>query len=98
MNLNNDKFIITPKEEKSVTFTIRLETDLNNYIEEIARISGRARNAQIEIAFPCRGRLFYLYLKCSHYYSIMFEEIKYFSVFESIINLKRSKHLCQRAL
>jgi len=33
----DNKFIITPKTEKSVTFTLRLETELNNYIEEIAR-------------------------------------------------------------
>ncbi len=50
MNLKSDKFIITPKEEKSVTFTIRLETDLNNYIEEIARKSGRSRNELINKA------------------------------------------------
>ncbi len=50
MNVNTGKFIITPKEEKSVTFTIRIETDLNNRIEEIARKSGRSRNELINKA------------------------------------------------
>ena len=44
------KFVITPKVERSVTLTVRLETELNNYIEEIARNSGRSRNELINKA------------------------------------------------
>ena len=44
------KFVITPKAERSVTLTVRLETELNNYIEEIARKSGRSRNELINKA------------------------------------------------
>lgn len=50
MEKKNNKFIITPKVERSVTLTIRLETELNNYIEEIARKSGRSRNELINKA------------------------------------------------
>ncbi len=50
MNKQPNKFIITPKTEKSVTLTVRLETELNNYIEEIARKSGRSRNELINKA------------------------------------------------
>lgn len=45
-----NKFIITPKTEKSVTLTIRIETELNNHIEEIALKSGRSRNELINKA------------------------------------------------
>ncbi len=44
------KFVITPKVERSVTLTVRLETELNNYIEEIAKKSGRSRNELINKA------------------------------------------------
>lgn len=47
---NQNKFVITPKVERSVTLTIRLETELNNYIEEVARKSGRSRNELINKA------------------------------------------------
>ena len=50
MEKNNKKFVITPKTERSVTLTIRLETELNSYIEEIARKSGRSRNELINKA------------------------------------------------
>ncbi|MBQ7974108.1 MAG: CopG family transcriptional regulator [Clostridia bacterium] len=50
MQGKNNKFIITPKTEKSVTLTIRIETELNNYIEELARKSGRSRNELINKA------------------------------------------------
>ncbi len=48
--MENKKFVITPKTERSVTLTVRLETELNNYIEEIARKSGRSRNELINKA------------------------------------------------
>ncbi len=50
MERKSNKFIITPKTEKSVTLTIRIETELHNYIEEIARKSGRSRNELINRA------------------------------------------------
>ena len=50
MNNNPKKFVVTPKIERSVTLTVRLETELNNYIEEIARKSGRSRNELINKA------------------------------------------------
>lgn len=50
MERQSNKFVITPKSEKSVTLTIRIDADLNNYIEEIARQSGRSRNELINKA------------------------------------------------
>lgn len=50
MENKQKKFVITPKIERSVTLTIRLETELNNYIEEIATKSGRSRNELINKA------------------------------------------------
>ena len=50
MNNKTKKFIVTPKNEKTVTFTIRIETELNSYIEEIALKSGRSRNELINKA------------------------------------------------
>ena len=50
MEKKTGKFVVTPKVERSVTLTIRLETELNNYIEEIARKSGRSRNELINKA------------------------------------------------
>ena len=50
MENKTGKFIITPKEEKSVTFTVRLDAELNSYIEEIAQKSGRSRNELINKA------------------------------------------------
>lgn len=50
MENRTKKFVITPKVEKSVTLTIRLDTELNAYIEEIARKSGRSRNELINRA------------------------------------------------
>lgn len=39
----NNKFVVTPKTEKTVTLTVRLDSDLNNRIEEVARKSGRSQ-------------------------------------------------------
>ncbi len=50
MENKQKKFVVTPKVERSVTLTIRLETELNNYIEEIAQKSGRSRNELINKA------------------------------------------------
>lgn len=50
MDSTSNKFVITPKIEKSVTLTVRLDAELNSYIEEIARKSGRSRNELINKA------------------------------------------------
>lgn len=50
MERKQKKFIVTPKSERSVTLTVRLETELNNYIEEVAKKSGRSRNELINKA------------------------------------------------
>ena len=46
----NGKFIITPKEEKSVTMTIRLNSELNVKLENLSRKSNRSRNELINKA------------------------------------------------
>lgn len=45
-----NKFVVTPKNEKSVTMTIRIEYDLNRQIEELSIKSGRSRNELINKA------------------------------------------------
>lgn len=44
------KFIITPKAEKTVTMTIRIEAETNRLLEELALQSGRSRNELINKA------------------------------------------------
>ena len=44
------KFVVTPKNEKSVTITIRIDADLNQELESIAQKSGRSRNELINMA------------------------------------------------
>lgn len=44
------KFVVTPKEERSVTMTIRIETEYNKRLEGIALRSGRSRNELINMA------------------------------------------------
>jgi len=44
------KFIVTPKEERSVTMTIRIDSEYNKKLEEIALKSGRSRNELINMA------------------------------------------------
>lgn len=46
----DNKFVVTPKEERSVTMTIRIETEYNKKLEEIALKSGRSRNELINMA------------------------------------------------
>ena len=50
MEKKTNKFVITPKFEKSVTLTIRIDSELNSYIEDVARKSGRSRNELINKA------------------------------------------------
>lgn len=45
-----NKFVVTPKNEKSVTMTIRIDYDLNRQIEELSQKSGRSRNELINKA------------------------------------------------
>ncbi len=46
----NGKFIVTPKDEKSVTMTIRLNPELNTKLENLSRQSNRSRNELINKA------------------------------------------------
>ncbi len=45
-----NKFVVTPKNEKSVTMTIRIEYDMNRRLEELSLKSGRSRNELINKA------------------------------------------------
>lgn len=45
-----NKFIITPKKEKTTTITIRINENTNNILEEISLKSGRSRNEIINLA------------------------------------------------
>jgi predicted transcriptional regulator len=46
----DEKFVVTPKTERSVTMTIRIDTEYNQKLEEIALKSGRSRNELINMA------------------------------------------------
>jgi predicted transcriptional regulator len=48
--MKEDKFIITPKEEPSITITIRIQPETNAKLEELARQSNRSRNELINKA------------------------------------------------
>lgn len=48
--MSTNKFVVTSKTEKSTTITIRIDSELNKYIEEIALKSGRSRNELINKA------------------------------------------------
>lgn len=48
--MNNDDFIITPKEEKSVTITIRIDKALQVKLDDLANKSNRSRNELINMA------------------------------------------------
>jgi len=47
--MNND-FIITPKEDKSVTMTIRVDKLIQEKFDELAKQSNRSRNELINMA------------------------------------------------
>lgn len=47
---NDNKFIVTPKEGKSVTLTIRIYADINEKLERLAQQSNRSRNELINQA------------------------------------------------
>ncbi len=44
------KFIVTPKEENSVTFTVRVAKDINDAFGKLSRDSNRSRNELINLA------------------------------------------------
>lgn len=46
----DNKFIVTPKTEKTVTITVRIDTETNNKLENIAFKSSRSRNEIINKA------------------------------------------------
>ncbi|MEZ2658583.1 CopG family ribbon-helix-helix protein [Aneurinibacillus aneurinilyticus] len=48
--MNSDDFIVTPKEEKSVTITIRIDKSLQEQLDELARKSNRSRNELVNMA------------------------------------------------
>jgi len=47
--MSND-FIITPKEDKSVTITIRIDKYIQEKFDELAKQSNRSRNELINLA------------------------------------------------
>lgn len=46
----NKKFVVTPKTERSVTLTVRIETETHQRLEELVIKSGRSRNELINKA------------------------------------------------
>lgn len=48
--MNDDDFIITPKEDKSVTLTIRIDKALQLKLDDLANKSNRSRNEVINMA------------------------------------------------
>lgn len=48
--MSDDDFIITPKEEKSVTITIRVDRALQEQFDHLSKISNRSRNELINLA------------------------------------------------
>lgn len=47
---NETRFVITPKNDRSVTITIRLDKDICTSIEEVCERTGRSRNELINNA------------------------------------------------
>jgi len=48
--MSNDEFIITPKEDRTVTMTIRIERALQDKLDDLARQSNRSRNEIVNMA------------------------------------------------
>ena len=48
--MSNEEFIITPKEDRTVTMTIRIEKTLQDKLDELARQSNRSRNEIVNMA------------------------------------------------
>lgn len=49
MRMNND-FIITPKENQTITMTIRVDKLIQQRVDELSRQSNRSRNEVIRMA------------------------------------------------
>ena len=45
-----DKFVVKPKTERSVTMTIRIDSEINSKLEELAIKSNRSRNELINMS------------------------------------------------
>lgn len=48
--MTNDDFIITPKNDKSVTLTIRIPTEIAESLDKLSQKSNRSRNELINMA------------------------------------------------
>jgi len=48
--MSNEDFIITPKEDKTVTMTIRIERAMQDQLDELAKRSNRSRNEIVNMA------------------------------------------------
>ena len=48
-----EKFIVTPKEDKSVTMTIRIDRALQEEYNDLAAKTNRSRNELISMALQC---------------------------------------------
>lgn len=48
--MSNDDFIITPKEDKTITMTIRIEKVMQDKLDELAKRSNRSRNEIVNMA------------------------------------------------
>ncbi|KRE94914.1 CopG family transcriptional regulator [Paenibacillus sp. Soil766] len=48
--MENDDFIVTPKEDKSVTITIRINKALQIQLDDLSNKSNRSRNELINLA------------------------------------------------
>ena len=48
--MSSDDFIVTPKEDKSVTMTIRIDKALQVQLDALAKKSNRSRNELINMA------------------------------------------------
>ncbi len=48
--MSNEDFIITPKEDKTVTMTIRIERIMQDKLDELAKRSNRSRNEIVNMA------------------------------------------------
>jgi predicted transcriptional regulator len=46
----NENFIITPKEDKSITMTIRVDRSIQERFDELSKQSNRSRNELINLA------------------------------------------------
>ena len=52
-----EKFIVTPKEDKSVTMTIRIDRALQEEYNDLAAKTNRSRNELISMAYFILGNL-----------------------------------------